>query len=239
MIIEIMCPELCNLYGDMGNVDYLEATLGDDAEFVRTLLNDEPAFIKRDVDMIYLGSMTEKSQERVINKLIPYKARLEELIGKGAVILATGNAPEVFMDRIEIEDGTVIKALGLMSGYSKRKLRERNNSLFLGTFGDLSITGYTSRFTFTYGVPEEQGLFRTVKGDGNEPGSKVEGYRRDNFFATNLLGPLLVMNPDFMKYILGLLGAEGKQPAFYEDARKAYEVRLEEFNRDIDFGTHC
>ncbi|MBE6041181.1 MAG: hypothetical protein E7220_01515 [Clostridiales bacterium] len=244
MRIEILCPELCNLYGDMGNTDYLKASLPADTEFIRTGLTQKPAFADEDVDMIYIASMSEKSQERMIEKLRPFKARLENLIEKGVLILATGNAPEIFMDRIEVEDGTVIDALGITPYYSKRKLRERNNSLYMGTFddpeaGEITIVGYTSRFTFTYGVPESDGLFRNIKGDGNEPESSVEGFSKGGLVCTNLLGPLLVLNPDFMKYILRRLGAGDCTPAFYDDAKKAYEVRLNEFRGDIDFGTHC
>ena len=239
MKIEILCPELCNLYGDMGNADYLRASLGDGAEFISTKLTEKPAFADSDVDIIYIGSMTEKSQERMIAMLTPYKARIEELIAGNTIILATGNAPEIFMDRIEVEDGTVIKGLGIVPYYSKRKLRERNNSLYLGTFGELRIVGYTSRFTYTYGVGESEGLFRNIKGEGNEPSSSVEGFVKGGLLATNLLGPLLVLNPQFTVYLLGKAGVKDPQPAFFDDAMKAYDVRLREFEGNIDFGTHC
>ena len=239
MKIEILCPELCNLYGDMGNIDYLKASLPDDTEFIRTLLPDEPEFASSDVDMIYIGSMSEKSQERMIDKLVPYKSRLEELIGGNTLVLATGNAPEIFMDRIEVEDGSVIRGLGIVPYYSKRKLRERNNSLYLGARGDLRIVGYTSRFTYTYGVPDQKGLFVNIKGVGNEPDSSVEGFRQDGLIATNLLGPVLVLNPQLMQLVLNKIGASDAEPAFYEDAMQAYNVRLREFSGNIDFGTHC
>lgn len=242
MKIEILCPELCNLYGDMGNIDYLKASLGSEAEFVETKLTDRPAFADTDVDMIYIGSMTEKSQERMIAMLEPFKARVEELIKKGSVILATGNGQEIFYDRIEVEDGTVIKGLGVVPYHAKRKLRERNNSLYLGTFDangkELEIVGYTSRFTFSYDINAAEGMFKNVKGTGNEPASKVEGFRKNNLIGTNLLGPILILNPDFTKYIIELLGSNA-EPAFYEAAKKAYDVRLTEFHNNIDFGTHC
>ena len=61
MKIEILFPEFCNIYGDYGNVIYLKACLPD-AEFIETSLNDEPKFITEDIDLVYMGSMTEKVQ---------------------------------------------------------------------------------------------------------------------------------------------------------------------------------
>ena len=40
----------------------------------------EPWFVRHDVDLIYLCSMTERSQQRVIDALRPHKARLAELM---------------------------------------------------------------------------------------------------------------------------------------------------------------
>ncbi len=240
MKIEVLCPELCNLYGDMGNIDYLKASLGVEAEFIETKLTDTPAFVNENINMIYIGSMTEGSQERIINMLMPYKERIEELINKSVIIFATGNGQEIFYDRIEVEDGTVIKGLGIVPYYAKRKLRERNNSLYLGSFKGINseIVGYTSRFTYAYDIPDEDALFMNVKGTGNEPDSSVEGFKKNNLIGTNILGPILALNPKFTNFILELLGSDA-EPAFYEAAMKAYNVRLKEYKGNIDFGTHC
>ena len=48
----------------------------------------------------------------MIEKLAPYKKRIMELIGSGAFFLVTGNALEVFGQRIEDRDGTVVECLG-------------------------------------------------------------------------------------------------------------------------------
>ena len=55
-----------------------------------------------------------------------------------------------------------------------------------------------------------------------------------NFFGTYLLGPLLVQNPPFMRYLLRLIGAENTPLAFEKEADEAYAVRLEEY-RDEAF----
>ena len=48
MKIEILYPELCTLYGDKGNMQYLKLCLPD-AEFVETTLNAKPLFLTEDI----------------------------------------------------------------------------------------------------------------------------------------------------------------------------------------------
>lgn len=110
MKIEILFPEFCNLFGDMCNMKYLKMCLPD-AEYIETAMDEELTFIKEDVNLIYMGPMTEKTQEKVIKKLKPYTERIKELIQKGVCFLFTGNALEVLGNHIENEDGTKIEAL--------------------------------------------------------------------------------------------------------------------------------
>ena len=81
MKIEILFPEYGNLFGDLGNMMYLKACLPNE-EFIETSIDSEPAFVTEDVNLIYMGPMTGKNQEAVIQKLLPYKDRIEEFIRK-------------------------------------------------------------------------------------------------------------------------------------------------------------
>lgn len=110
MKIEILFPEFCNLFGDISNMKYLKKCLPDE-EFIETSIEEEPAFVSQDVNFIYLGPMTERTQEKVINKLQPYTEKIKELIEKNVVFLFTGNALEILGKYIENEDGTKIKGL--------------------------------------------------------------------------------------------------------------------------------
>lgn len=236
MKIEVLYPELCNLYGDRGNIDYLKKCVK--AKFVETTLADQPYFVDNDVDMIYLGSMTEKSQKRIIEKLKPYKDRIQELIDKDVIFLLVGNSSEIFVNFIETEDNKKIEGLGLFDFYAKRIIPKRANALFLGTFAKKEIVGYVSRFSHTYGDNSQNYLFKVEKGLGMNPDTHLEGFRIHNVFATYLLGPLLVQNPYFTEYLLKLLGVKKPILAFKKEVMKAYQVRLEEFHQDIHFGGH-
>lgn len=229
MTVEFLYPELCNLYGDRGNMDYLRRCLP--AEYHETPMGQEPWFVSHEVDLIYLCSMTERSQQRVIDALSPYRERLAELMAAGKHFLLTGNAMEVFGKTIR--DGeTDLPALGLLDLTARRILPQRANSLFLGDFQGMKIVGYTSRFShMESSLPP---LFTVEKGLGRSEGAAVEGIRTGGVLGTYLLGPLLVLNPDFTRWLLDDLGAGDVPLALEPEVREAYEARLRQFQGDIE-----
>jgi CobQ-like glutamine amidotransferase family enzyme len=233
MKIEVLYPEICCLYGDRGNITYLKQCLPE-ADFVETPLRAAPAFASEQVDLIYMGSMTEKGQEKVIEQLRPYRDRLRQLIEQGTVFLLVGNSFETFGRYIETEDGAKIEGLDLLALYAKRYLPQRFNSLFLGEFAGQSVVGYTSRFSHAFSDGTVQPLFKVHRGLGLSVGCLYEGVRENNLFATYLLGPLLIDNPPFTRYLLSLLGVERELP-FTQAIEQAYQVRVAEYSSNIEF----
>lgn len=228
MTIEVLFPEICSLFGDLSNMKYLLKCVPE-AKRIDTGLKTEPSFLSEPVDMIYMGGMTERSQELVIAALMPYKQQLAERIDQGTIFLITGNALEVFGQYIEQEDGSRIEGLGLFNLWAKRQMMKRYNSLYLGRFEDMRIVGFKSQFSHSYGDNSQMYLFNTERGDGLHPGISAEGIRKNNFMATYLLGPLLVLNPPFTRRLLKLLGVQTPVLAFEAAAEASYRVRLEEF----------
>ena len=229
MKIEILFPEVCNLFGDMFNMKYLKMCLPD-AEFIETALDDEPAFAKEDVNLIYLGPMTENTQEKVIERLLPYKARIEELIDKNVVFLFTGNSIEVLGKYIENEDGSKIEAIGIFDVYSKRDMMHRHNSYLVGKYEDIEIVGFKSQFTMMYGDNSSSYFVEVEKGIGLNKESKLEGIQKNNFIGTYILGPLLILNPLFTKKLINKMGADA-HIALEEETMAAYEARLKELKK--------
>ncbi len=228
--IEILFPEFCNLYGDISNMKYLQKCIPE-ANFIETNFGEDPAFVKNDVDLIYMGPMTEKMQEKVIEKLKPYKQRIEELIEKNTVFLITGNAIEIFGKYIENEEGSKIQALGIFETYAKRNMMKRHNSNFIGKYEDVEIVGFKSQFTQSYGKNEENYFAKVEKGIGINPESILEGIQKNNFIATYLIGPILILNPEFTRKILEKMGIEKPNIAFEQDVKNAYEQRLKELKK--------
>lgn len=68
-----------------------------------------------------------------------------------------------------------------------------------------------------------------IRGDGFHPGIQQEGLKRKNFFATYTVGPFLIMNPLFVKYLMQLLGIKEPVLAYESVIMEAYRQRLEEF----------
>ncbi len=227
--IEILFPEICSLYGDTGNVRYLKSCLPD-AEIINTGLNDVPFFADNEPNLIYMGPMSEKSQELSINRLKPYKERLENLIDKGVPMLFTGNAGEIFCQYIETPEKEKIEALGIFDFYAVRKKTDRYNGFVLGQFDDMDIVGFKSQFTFAYGDNQDCSFIKTKRGIGLNPENKFEGVKINNTIVTYLLGPILVLNPKFTRYLLDLMGGENYPLAFEEEINDAFSRRLEEFN---------
>lgn len=230
--IEVLFPEVACLYGDLFNVKYLASCIKDSgygAEVINTSLKDTPAFAAGDVDMVYMGPMPEYAQELALEVLMPLKERIAELIEAGKVFLFTGNAFEIFGEYIERDDGSRIDCLGIYEGHAVRRMMKRYNSLYLGKFGEMDIIGFKSQFSKTFDVPAEKVLFKTVRECEPEDTARDEGVHIGNFFGTYLLGPFLIVCPNFTRYIMGLLGIEAPKLTYEEEAMYCYDERMKDF----------
>ncbi len=229
MTIEVLFQEVCGLYGDAQNATYLEKTLPD-ATFIYTRLTEEPYFVQNRPDMILMGSMSENTQRRVIEKLMPLKKRIEALINDGVVFLATGNAGEVFCKQIDyVTEKITTEGLGIFDLTVKTNLFDRYNGKVLGEFEELTIVGFRSQFSMLYGDDSDNYFVKCIRGDGINRESKLEGMRKNNLICTQILGPILPINPLFCEYLLALCGVKA-EAAFKEAAMSAYLQRVKEFS---------
>ena len=153
VVIEALYPEFSNLYGDRGNLLYLRRKLelaGAEVELLETSLFETPAFAARDdVGFLYLGPCTERQQELELKALRPYREALLSRMDGAAVTLATGNAFELFGEKILRADSqkSEIKALGFWNTYAERFSRLRYNELCVGECGDISVTGFKNQLS--------------------------------------------------------------------------------------------
>lgn len=238
MVVEILFNEICNLYGDGQNATYLRVTLPE-AEFVYTSLLDTPYFAENTPDMIYIGSMTEATQRRVLEKLMPLKDRIQTLVDSGVVFLATGNAAELFAESIEyVTEKKQAKGLGFFDLQVKTNLFDRYNGKVLGQLEDMQVVGFRSQFSFLYGDNSENYFLKCIRGDGINRESKLEGMRLRNLICTQLIGPILPLNPIFCEYLIALTG-EKATAAYRDAAMAAYEQRVKEFSDpNVVFGNN-
>ncbi|MCD8088105.1 MAG: hypothetical protein LUE22_05925 [Oscillospiraceae bacterium] len=229
MTVEILYPELCNLYGDRGNMEYFKRCVP--GQYIETSVESEPFFVSNQVDMVYLGSMSESSCDRILKRLMPHRERLRQMVEQDVVFLLAGNAAELFCQTIQVDGGQPITGLGLVNLTARRILPHRVNSLVLCGFEEQKIVGYTSRFGHLLGIDASTALFSLERGMGSAPDCLYEGYRVRNVFGTYLLGPLLVLNPDFNLYLQRLLSVPSPGLAFEDEVRLAYSLRLAEYEK--------
>ena len=232
MRIEILYSDLCCLFGDKGNTMFLRKCLPE-AEFIETALNDRPAFLDGDVDVVYLCSMSEKSQELVLSRLMPHKDVIASMAKEGKTLFfVVGNALELLGQYIQREDDSKVEALGLFNTYAVRQTPNRFNSLMKGTFEGMTVQGFTSRFSHTYGITEDIAMFHMDTGAAMNPDSRLEGIYSGNVLATYMNAPILVSNPDFAHWFLRKIGAPLEKLPCEDALRQAYEQRIKDFNRD-------
>jgi hypothetical protein len=191
-------------------------------------MNSEPVFASEKVNLIYMGPMAERAQEKVIQKLMPYKERIEELIQDRVCFLFTGNAMEVLFREI-IDGDKVIPGLNIFDFAAVRDYAHRYNGNFYGEFNERKVVGCKSQFTMAYGSNENFYFAKSIRGIGMNKTSMYEGIHKRNFIGTYLVGPLLVMNPYFTQYLMYHMGIEKPKLAFSEAMKDAYHQRLTEF----------
>ena len=228
MRAEILFPEVCNLYGDLANIRYLKACCPE-LEVIETDLKSRPRFLDEEIDLVYMGSTTEKGLELAANALRAVKDELTAKLDAGQLMLVTGNALDALSLSAESDEGWRLEGLGILPGRARYRMMQRHNSFYLGKFGEMDIVGFKSLFGHSYDAPEEDSLFTTVRGMGRNEGTSLEGWQKKGLLATYVTGPLLVLNPPFARHMLRLMGVPSPTLAFEQAAMEAYRVRVAEF----------
>ncbi len=229
IVIEVLYPEFNNLYGDRGNCEYLEKKLikaGYEVEVIETALYDEPAFVNGEVDFLLISPCGEKQQLAEIKQLKNYRDAVKARIENGGVILATGNAFELFGAYIEGEDGKQTECLSIYPYYAKQFTRLRYNDCSVGEFEGMKIVGFKNLLSHAYGDNLKPFLYMK-KGIGMNKDTQIEGVHDNNLFATYHTGPILPLNPEFTDYIIRLVDKD-YEGVVLEFEKQAYDSRLKE-----------
>lgn len=194
--------DLMNLYGESGNVKALKMQL--EGQGIKTTvkfltIDDDLNF--KDYDVIYIGAGTENNQKIVLNHLLKYKKDIEKAIDDGIHFICTGNALELFGNIIEDASHKRLTALGIFDfDVLQEDFRMVDEVLFKTNLINKYILGFQNQS----GIIKSNilNLFEVVKGIGSYKESKIEGIHYKNFYGTYVIGPLLVRNPDLLKYIV-------------------------------------
>lgn len=228
MIIEVLYSDAGMLFGDRGNVSYLQRALPN-ADFIFTQYPQKPHFLKEAVNMVIIGAMSESWQLRIVELLIPYQTRIIDLIADDVFFLVTGNALDIFGKAIEDENGVIYPGLDIFDFTVKVHPMNRLNAQILGSFNDITMVGFKSQFSEAFGDNQEYYFIKIKQGFGLNKQSIYDGIHYNNFIGTHCIGPLLVLNPPFTKYLLEKMAKKPVVLPFYEDMLNAYHQRIKEF----------
>ena len=150
-------------------------------------VKDEMDFDK--YDMIYMGSGTEKNQEIAIEDLKRYQTDIKKAIDNNKVFLITGNSIDIFGK--ELIGKETNHALGIFDYIAKYVPRIRKDVIYHADFLENPILGYENH---NYVLENVQNPFW-----------EGQGVKYNHFFGTYVEGPILVRNPELLKFFLGLL----------------------------------
>lgn len=197
--------DLCNLYGDYGNVCALKRALenkGQNVEIEYQSIDDEIDI--SGADFVFIGSATERNQKVALNYLQGYKDNIKTALDNGTVILATGNSFEIFGQSVTDCDGTKHEGLSFFT-YETVEGKERivTDSLCTTLLCGGDIIGFVNKASLTTGATSP--LFDVKQGSGNGKDDNKEGVHYGNFYGTHLIGPVLIRNPQLCEYFADML----------------------------------
>ena len=107
-------------------------------------------------------------------------------------------------------------------------MKQRFNCLYVGEYNKLKIVGFKSQFTHSYGDNKKY-FMKTIRGSGLNPHEEKEGIKMNNFYATYVIGPILVLNPYFTKFLLDSMGLKKYKMPFKKEMIEAYDARLKQY----------
>ena len=229
--------DIMNLYGDNGNIRFLEKALADqkqETEVTRKTLTDNLDDLN-EYDIIYCGASTEGRRNACLKHLMPYKELVRDALNNEKVFLFTGNSYEMLGDEIKTDDG-IIEGLGIFDFKVTEQSKTRYTADVIVTCDEIKekCVGFINKCSKLEN--NQHPLFRIAGKVGNT-NSEYDGIHYKNFFGTQLIGPILVKNPYFARYFIKTVFKMKNVPVYkdieYPHIMKAYNITITELSKDI------
>lgn len=225
--------DLMNLYGENGNTRVICKKLEDQGLKVEVhFLSIDDKLDFSQYDIFFIGSGSEENEMLVLEHLKKYKEDLKSSIEQGKFFIATGNAVELFGNKITFLDDKVIKTLGIFNYDCKvTDFRIIGEQVFTCPLIKEKIIGFQNRNTVINDY--KNSLFNVISGTGYKPKVMQEGILEKHFYGTYLLGPLLVRNPylldEIVREILKFHNLNYKENKKDDVSYKAYHEYIKNF----------
>lgn len=174
MKIAYLYYDFLNLYGESGNIKIISNILKYNKVKHEILYLSLDDKLEFDkYDLVYIGSGTEDNLLIALKHLSKYKNDIKKYIDDNKFMLITGNSVDMFGKKIEDVEALNIFDYEITKG--ERKKEEVYNDKILGFINNNS---YNNKY------------------------SDTDIIRYNNFYATYILGPILVRNPHLIKKFL-------------------------------------
>lgn len=213
MNIAYLYHDLLNLYGDSGNVLALKKNLEDQKIKVNISylsINDKLDFSKYDIT--YIGSGTENNLKIAFEHLKKYKKDIKNNIENNKFFFITGNSIELFgKEYLNIFNYNIVKPGNRLKG----------ETIVKSDFIKQNIIGFQNQENYINNI--EYPLFKEIKKIDNYP-IDYEGIHYKNFYGTYIIGPILIRNPELLKYIIKTLSNKKLKGLNLTLDKKAYEM---------------
>ena len=186
--------DLCHEFGEEFNIDALVKYIRLSGGTLKvTYLNYKDKIDFERYDLFYLPSSKKYSQNLIINDLMKYKDKIKEAISKGKVFIVLGNSMEIFGKKIRTKKGLSIKCLDIFP----YQTREEKDFIISDAFYDYESLGKHKKV-----IAFKNKNTNIVHNDNNRMFIFSDSYNEMNFFAMQLVGPILVRNPYFTLFII-------------------------------------
>lgn len=221
--------DLCDLYGDGGNLTMIERRLrelGRGCEILRPAAEERPRLAGADV--VYIGPGKARNVEYAASCMADWAADFRTAVDDGMTMLVTGSGRELLGAEFETASGGTVPGAGVF----EHGARETGNVFVSDLVGRAMIPdeprcyGFINRTAHLTGDCGEP-LFRLEHGEGDS--AETEGSLRGNLMATWCVGPVLVKNPDLLRNFMGRFIGEELPPFDDTLERRALDMTLREF----------
>jgi len=197
--------DIMNLYGEYGNVCLLEKELknrGCNVSITKKTVTDSEIDFT-DFDFIYCGAGTESSRNFCIEHLRKFSHSIESAFNADKVMLFTGNSYEMLGKTLTTMDGNTRDGIGIFDfEVVEANKRITGDVTFTTEFIQNTMVGFINKCSKVQGIKTP--LF-TLNLKPEAIDGFAEGMREKNFFGTQVIGPVLVKNPELCKYMADVI----------------------------------
>ena len=225
--------DLMNLYGEHGNILALTKHL--EAHKIKPIvhylsLDDEIDFSKYDI--FYIGSGNTPNFHLVRKDILKRKEKIKKALKEKKFFLITGNAIDLFGRSYNTLEEEELETLNIFQYETfETDFRIVGEQVYKFPKLEEEIIGFQNRNTVLKYIKEKH-LFDVKSGTGYVPKAIVEGIKKDNFYGTYLLGPILIRNPYFTEYLVEQI-VKQKNLAFEPYIDKLEIKAYEEYRKNM------